>query len=377
VQPPILELSTELRWLLLRAFAPVGLPFVEAVAGPRVYALARDLDLAARIAGRHPHEESVRALGRDAARGLQHLRLRVLALNQVLAKTTEFTVSVARRLGVELVLLKHAALVQCGAVVLGSRDARDVDVLLGDAEGRALHGELRRAGFRAGKAGHSAMHSPPLYRAEGEVIEIHHGLWGLRLPESNRSVTARALIERGHALPAGFAHVPSPALLAAHALVHGLVQHRTAPGDYPTLRLLADLCDLGEEALHNSTCTEFVSGEIASPALAAIRLLVKALREGADPRDLGEASPAYTLLSHLLAAALDPDYRDALFLDRRHALSAIRARIQSALWGEKVRGDQPELDGTTGTEIRRIATRIARGCAGYARLTLQRRRLRI
>jgi len=300
--------------------------------------------------------------------------LRVLALNQVLAKTTESIARVAQRLGVELVLLKHAALVQSGAVTVGSRDARDVDVLLADDDGRALHTELRQLGFRAGKEGHAALHLPPLYRGEGEVIEIHHGLWGLRLHDSTLPVTAHALIERGFAPAAGRARVLSPPLLAAHALVHGLVQHRTAPGDYPMLRVVADLCDIGEEALRSSTCAEFVAGEIPSAALATVRVLVQALHQGTDPRDLGESSEAFALLSHLLAAALDPDYRDALFLDRRHALSALKARAPRVIPDAGGRADWIETIGSARVEVHRIAKRLARGCMGYARLTLQRRR---
>src|SRR3978361_1223048 len=116
MKPPALELSSELRWVLVRAFGPRELPAPALDSAPRAVELARTLDLAARIASRHSHYNLQSELGPDEARKLQMLRLRVVALNQILARTSNLVVACATRLGISIVLLKHSALRALGVV---------------------------------------------------------------------------------------------------------------------------------------------------------------------------------------------------------------------------------------------------------------------
>ena len=375
MKPPRLELSPELRWVMSRAFAPLELGSATgALASPeRALELAVALDLVGRIATRQPHDRLLTELGVEPARKLQMLRLRVVALNQILARTTELVLHTAAPLGARVVLLKHAALRALGVVEPGARDARDVDVLVDGSLAGALHDALCEQGFRIASAQHPEQHLPTLLREPGEVVELHHTLAGLAVPGGNGASAASLLVAQGYTTPSpgSRAHVPVPALLAAHALVHGLVQHRTATDLYPALRTICDLCDLNFANVDDVACRAFVSSELSGAAIDAVHTVVAALSAGADPRDMGESSPGFELFAHLVAGAVDPDYQQALFLEGRHLASAVRARLTS--FRPTATSERPGAPAAAhGAEVRRVATRVARSCAGYARLKLRR-----
>lgn len=368
MKPPRLELSTDLQWLLRRAFGPPGQATPRPGSAVGAVRLAHTLDLAARVAARQAHEQLVEELGHDQAMKLQLYRLRVVALNQVLARTTNVVFECAQQQGIALVLLKHTALRASGIVGPGARDARDVDVLVDRDAARSLHRELQKMGFRPAAEGYAALHLPPLHRDAGEVIELHHGLWGLLVPGAGGPRLASELIEAGYAKAGHEGHIPVPELLSAHALVHALVQHRTAPTDYPTMRVLGDLSDIGIDSLDLAKCTEIASPSLTAPSIATALSLVRLLRDKEPAHLTGEAR-AFELLSHLVAGSLDEDYQQASFLNARHALSAIKARFERRLLSTEDSANvptQPESD------LPRLARRFALACLGYARLRLRR-----
>ncbi len=371
MKPPALELSAELNWVLVRAFGPLESRAPALGSRERAVELADGLDLAARVATRQPHARLLDELGPDLARKLQMLRLRVVALNQILMQTTTLVVECAADLGVPVVLLKHSALRALGMVELGARDARDVDVLVDGASAGALQQELCARGFEPATEASPDQHLPTLLRGPGEVVEVHHALSGLVLPGAGGIRAASDLIAGGYATLLDNAHVPIPSLLAAHALVHGLVQHRTATELYPALRVVCDLCDLGFSRVDDAACRDIVSSQLPSDTIDAARALTEALSSGHDPRELGEHTQAFELFAHLVAGAMDPDYQQALFLEGHHLVSAVRDRLSSF---SRQSGQRPSLAPPASSEVRRLATRLALSCAGYARLALRRGR---
>jgi Uncharacterised nucleotidyltransferase len=352
-RPPALDLGPAVRWMLLRAFGPLGAvaPAVEAEAA---LAVCRRFELAPRVAARQGRARLAAELGAAAAEGFARDQaaaagggMRILAVASQVA-----AVAAAREL--PLVLLKFAALELGGVLAPGSRAACDLDVLV--PAGRA--GELRQAlageGFRPSRMP-AQEHQLAALEGPGGIVEVHLKLLGVRIG-GRRSATAEELEREGllAPLPAfpGRVALPVPAVAAAHALVHGIAQHGWVPHAYSLLRMMGDLVDLGfggagpraaeapgsglaaDEAGPASPALpaawQRVGGErlerlaaawtardLAAGEVQAVRRLCAALREG---EDLGawERSPAgeAVLLRHALAGRLDPAYGRALRLSQ-------------------------------------------------------------
>ena len=160
-----------------------------------------------------------------------------------------------------------------------------------------------------------------LVRPDGVVIEVHTTLPGVEVGRGGDAGFARlegaSLVEKVGSLP-GSCFVPSHELLVAHCLVHGLVQHGSAPLAYPGMRMLADLIDLGlagprgEELAgraHALVERQLLRGEVAS-AVTLCRALVAG--EGASLLCPGAEDGPARLLRHVLAGPVDERYRDAL-----------------------------------------------------------------
>ena len=363
VRARAVEASDELRWVLVRAFGPAEAAVPRAIDAPRAIVLARQLDVASRIATRHeltlPDE-----LGHEAARQLGFQRLQALALDRVLSALRSEVVTAAAGLAIPVVLLKHAALRRSGWVQEGERNARDVDVLVPRARASELQRQLNERGFRSGASAPS-LHLPTLTRHPGEAVEIHHCLWGLRLAGSARDMSAEDLIS-GRCEPASDgSFIPKAEVLAAHAIVHGLIQHRTSPRDYPAIRALADLVVLGLSGNEvEARCQEYVR-HVASPALtrAALRLS-SALRAGVDVFTLDRAGPEFQLLSHVVASSEDDAYRRALRFERILELRGLRD-ASAALGRALGRRDSASTPGEP-KNVLAEALELARSAASYA-----------
>jgi hypothetical protein len=329
------------------------------VNGSSVVALGRKLDLAARIATRHANTLAAE-LGASAAREMVFTRLEVQALDRVLSAVTTEIVEVARQLELPMVLLKHAALRHAGYVAEGERHARDVDVLLPSQRAPDLQRALLARGFQHGSIA-PPFHLPPLTRRPGEVVEVHQSVWGLRLNKNHRSnqpVNAADLIAAGltSEIAPGL-HIPIRNVLAAHAVVHGLVQHRTSPEGYPSMRALADLVALG--ALRGDQETNFLQhvspGADSALAMTALRLS-QAMTEGVDMATLDPASAEVELLSHVVASGCDDAYRRALRFERLSELGSLHAL------GKVARGAllSPRPARVAGSPLARLSFRATR-----------------
>lgn len=312
--PPFPLDDPALRWVLLRAFGPAAAPAPESVDGERAGELARELSLAARIAARRGPAALTAELGpAGAAPWLAAGRAAAARALQIEGLRRE-VVRVAQSLDVPLVLLKFAALEASGRLLPGSRSASDLDVLVALPDAPRLIAALRAAGFATGDEPDQEHQWPTLFR-RGVALELHRHLPGVEAPgEPGRFATAPELAAAGALIEIETrVFRPADPLLVAHLLAHGLAQHGLTPEAYPTLRLFADLSDLGFGTAGDETWNEvrrWLPSALSPEEVSAALDLLRALEAGR----LDLKGPARTLLDHLLAGTFDPAYRQALKL---------------------------------------------------------------
>ena len=336
-RPPALALTPEIRWMLLRAFGPAGVP------GPAcdpaaALDLARRFELSARIAVRQGRELGAE-LGEGAAAGFARDRAHAAAVGLRLMEEVRRVAGVAASLGVPLVCLKFAALEATGVLAAGSREACDVDLLAPAERAGELWRALVAAGFRGSGFPEAEHQLPALVGPQGGVVEIHRHLPGVRLAGA-ASATLAALDAAGLLLPLpdlpGRCAAPAPEVLAAHVLVHGLGQHGYWPSSYSLLKMVGDLIDLGvaegagqghqgQQGLQGKSIfpvpgvpavpgwAVWVSRDVSPAEIAAAGRLIHRLASGEDPAGW-PPGPEEELLRHILAGRLDSDYAGALRL---------------------------------------------------------------
>jgi hypothetical protein len=318
--PPLTSHGADLQWVLARAFGPPTTPVSLPTDPARAVALALRLGLGARLAARTPGLEA--ELGPAAARRAIFVRLQTSAMSRELRVAMDRVTELADRRSIPLVWLKFAALQARGLLADGSREARDVDVLVPVPRIGELHAALVEAGLRA-LPSEAAHHLPPLRLENGAVVELHTRLWGVEpLHRTRAGASYDDLVACGGIEPlSGGARVPQSWLLAAHALVHGLVQHRGTPRDYAPLRALCDVIDLQIWELSRESIRQAIERHLSNDELEGMTGLARALACGTSYTALDEAPAA--LLSGLVAASLDHRYQRALGLE--HALDLVRS----------------------------------------------------
>lgn len=342
-RPVPVAVTPELAWVLGRAFGPVGGPWGEALDGGAALELATRLGVVSRIADRLGPERLRDDLGGEAAtEALAAYRREAVAATRLLA-LSRLVCSVAAREGIRIVPLKFAALCLSGAASPAWRPAADVDVLVANEDAGRLVAALAAEGFLVSDGPAYAHQHPPLHHPRGGMLELHRTIPGVRLAPGSREAGLGDVIGSGLTReledPAGGTlPVPVPALLAAHAIAHGVYQHGLEPAAYPPLRMLADLQDLAASAGRGADevlarALPLVAAEVAAEdARAAWALPGRLAREGARAVLADAASPEACLLGHFLRGALDPEYARSLKLrsistlpsDRRGPLGLLR-----------------------------------------------------
>jgi hypothetical protein len=316
--PPTLALTPEVRWVLRRAFGPAQGRSLEGVEGPRALRVAVDLGLVERIGARVPSALLVAELGREVACQLALSRLQVLAGVRRLADLIPELAAATAASNVPIVLLKFAALHAGGYVAEGSRAAGDLDVLVRERDAGRAAGILAGRGFRAVETTEADHHLPPFQDGEGRVVELHTRLPGLRLPGSRRFAGFEALEAAGGLEPVpGLARgcrVLRREAMVAHVVAHALAHHGGAD-DYPVARMLADLVDRlpRDRRASGMGALAWIEDEVPRGDLEAVLGLCDALEWGdLEALDAGRDPRPAALLRHVLAGALDPDYRSSL-----------------------------------------------------------------
>lgn len=317
---PTVALTAEVRWVLLRAFGPAQAEYSDTIDRPQAAALAADLGLVERVIARVPPSLLVAELGPELARQLALSRLQTMARLRGLCDLVPELASATAAVAIPIVLLKFAALHAGGYLAEGSRAAGDVDVLVPESDAPRAARALVERGFFTSEAKLSDHHHwPPFHDRQGRVVELHTRLPGLRPPGENRFAGFDALQRAGGLVPApGLGpgcHLLRRDLLAAHAIAHGLAQHGGADA-YPVTRALADVIDVlpGGRRGRGLDAAEWIAEDVPSSELDAVLGLCDALERG-DLDSLEarrETSAEGALLQHVLASALDPDYRRSL-----------------------------------------------------------------
>lgn len=327
LDPPPVELTPEVRWVLLRAFGPRsapppagGSPSAPLGVDPaRCLEVARLFDLSARIAARTGGDALAAELGAEAAAAFRSDRARCAARGLALLEAGRVVAAAAAEIALPVAFLKFAALELGGLVAPGSRGACDVDVLTPADRAAELQQVLVERGFAA--AGTAYEHQlPALVHPGGGAVEVHLMLPGVAVAGGRDASFAD--LERAGMLvptepvlvPAELALVPVAPALAAHLLAHGLGQHGAQPAAYPALRLMADLVDLGfagPDGAALARAAGALAAAIPAEEVEAARALAATLAAGELP---APGRPEERLLRHALAGRLDPDYGRALKL---------------------------------------------------------------
>jgi hypothetical protein len=279
LRPPEVPWTPELRWVLARAFGSPELPFGEPVDAVSAARLATDLGLTSRVGALTPERVLLAEAGSEAVRFRAAARLTTVR-NLALVESVR---SVARAAGIPFVVLKGLALEALRLVPAGARPTADLDLLVPLERIAELQRRMLADGWTVSESLELEQHLHPLVHPSLGMTEIHRVLLGVRLPGSRRSVDFAALESAGllqplPGLPDGV-FAPTRPVLLAHSLVHGLVQHGSAPSSYPAFRVLGDVADLGSSLESLAEAGSYLR-ELDPEDLAAVGDLVQALREG-------------------------------------------------------------------------------------------------
>ena len=361
--PPEWRWTTEQRWILSRAFGPVGREVAPPGDPERAVRQAQALGLAERIGGRSGDERLIAELGHVAAARLLLARSRTRSRTTALLEAAREVAECAAAAGISVVALKGAALHLGGYVALGARPAGDVDVLVLPDRASALSERLAARGWRKLSVASADHQLSPLVDATGRVVELHRYIPGVRVPAGGKRFARLGALEVGgllDLLSTGTAGMllPSRQLLIAHVTAHAIAQHGFAPGSYPLTRALADLCDLGVAEGGNESVWRLVARDVSPGELAAVESLCRLLGEGDLTFLTAQASVSRVLLTHAIAGAFDDAYRDSLtlpaLLHRLAEDSRVLAIVRSG-W-RAVRFPRHGI-----TVARRVARALARG----------------
>jgi hypothetical protein len=280
--PPEISWTPELRWVLARAFGPPTLPFGEAFDVAEAVRLARAFNLSPRIGARTP-EAVLASEARSEAAGLRRAAHLTVAQNLYRLEAVRAVALTAERGRIPFVLLKGLAFEALQLVPPGARPTSDLDLLVPERLIPRFHELLVADGWVPSENPDQEQHLDPLIHPRLGMIEIHRLVLGVRLPGSRQSLNHDTLLAAGLTQPIPglpeAVRAPSGAVLLAHALVHGLVQHGNAPGSYPLFRVLADVADLGPSPENLAEASAYLR-ELDAEDLAAVGDLVRRLGSG-------------------------------------------------------------------------------------------------
>lgn len=397
-RPPQLVVTKELEWVLKRAFEPT--PMRLNCPGPQAaVVLSNALGVGARIASRNARSVLEDELGTPEVRRLLAALGAALLGNETLLRTTREVSEAAADLGVPIVVLKGMALHLTERTPPGARWASDVDILVAQENLAPVAAALEKRGYRPDPGGPPCDHQlPGFQRGPGENVDVHRFLPGVRLPGQRAFVDFAALESNGLLAPRpmlpGSSFVPADAVLAAHALVHGISQHGFAPQSYPMLRMVCDLVDLGvgspSAAATWTRATALTEGHVSAVEADATWTLCKRLTSAAPlpsvlPRD---RDPADALLAHVLAGALDPVYRDSLRLRVFGSTPSVLPRplpwlrdVARSLWPSRTHlqamsGRAAPSGGTLGARASRPFVQMSRALrSAWSAIRVRRRRV--
>jgi hypothetical protein len=308
--PPRVPIDADLAWLLRAAFASdvsASLP----KSSEHVLQMARALQLSGRVAARFGAQRGSSSWG-TVSQDFSEDYYANVAKEALLVQGQRQIAELAEPLQIPVVVVKFGGLRLTGALARGARVAADLDILLPKASAREFWRALLRAGFQRTNTNEYPHQLEALVDPYGAVIDLHLYLPGV-IVEKGGFATADQLIAHGLVSRAsGAILVPSAGVLAAHAIVHALVQNRSTPQTYSPMRMLSDVMDLRRlEPAVLLHATGFLAPELGTTCETLERLCAS-LAEGVFDAPSFEGKSEQTLLWHCLAARLDFDYAERL-----------------------------------------------------------------
>lgn len=307
---PVFAIDADLSWLLRVAFAEAW-PAAPADS-EKALRFARDLEISGRIAERLRRLDRPRVTELEAEFDADFQTN--LAVDAQLAHALRHVSGIAVEHAIPVIALKYAALSLSAAMRPGTRVAGDLDLLVPAAGIERLWQALLRAGYQRANTRAHAHQLEALVGPFGAVVELHRHLPGVCV-RAQRFATAEDLFSASlvQASLGSPLWSPKPAILAAHALAHGLLQNRATPQSYSLLRMLSDLVDLRTAATPSPipAASEYCSPALSGAAEIADRLC-SALQRGAFQGTDFDDTAEQRLLWHCLAARLDVEYAQRL-----------------------------------------------------------------
>ena len=313
-RPPDVDWTPELRWVLFRSFGPSAAAFREPVDSARALELAERFDLAARIRSRTAREVLSREAG-ESLDGFSQACFANVASSLKMGDAARRLGTAAEELGIPIVFLKGAAIDFLRLSGNGARSYSDLDVLVPLERIPDFTAALCDLGWRPSEFPDSEHQEVPLHHLMDGMVEIHRTILGVRLPGNRGSLDAQALVQSGMTQPIpGFPRscfAPSAEVLRAHAIVHGLLQHGSAPASYPLFRFLSDLADLGYGPGEVAAASRLLR-EVDEADLSAVAELLAFLSAPGPAEAAPETGPARDLLFHIVSGVTDERYRRSL-----------------------------------------------------------------
>jgi len=333
-------LDPEVEWVLQRAFGPPEWTPKREILGSRLANVSLQLDLASRISARHPRELIEREVGATAGHRFREQYVATVARGALLDHALNELLRIAQTQNIACILLKYAALSRTGVLRVGSRAATDLDVLVPQARAREFQAHLLQHGYRDLGLSESSHQLAALQAPSGVLVELHLHVPLITLAHGQPFARAEDLQQAGLLTRSwDSALVPDSAVLAAHAIAHGLMQHAQAPHMCSPLKTFADLADLQVTTPDVvERARPYLIRTMTVDDLASVETLTRALQNG-DLQLAMKGGPG-VILRHALAGQLDRRYALCLrvgSLVRNRGTSKVRSPAQlfkslSAAW---------------------------------------------
>lgn len=319
LHPPRIKVDADLEFVFRVTFgkgSEIGTP---PPSGMAAWRWARQLGLDCRMAERCAALQAQQALGKAAVREIEVIRLQMTANERARAEARQRLATAVEACGVEVVLLRQAALYVSGVSDFSGKET-DCDVLVQESDLDKLTIALINAGcvteLRATASGRKAV----FLGQQGGAIVLHRQLRFSRMVPGGVFVDLACLkrcglLLRDDVTKNKYLWVPSKAVQAADLTAQALVEYRFAPEFAATSALLdAQSLGLGQDEDLAFDAYLMIQTDVEHAQFEAWRELMRALTAG----DLGGLSKrARTLLDHGLAAATLPSYRLRLRAQRR------------------------------------------------------------
>ena len=345
--PPAFKLDADLEFVFRVAFAASGESFTPPQSGDGAWRCARQLGLDYRIAEHLTADQAQELLGSTRGRALEVLRQQLAANKLAREEVYQQLVAAVEDCGVEVVLLRRAALGRAGepfwkTSMFGSEGVI-TDILVNDSDIEKLSMALINAGCSVRLEGKDLLQSAVAQRRtavflgqRGAAIVLHPQLRFVRMVPGGVFVDLACLKRCGLLLRDDVTKskgiwIPSEAVQAADWTAQALVEQRFAP-EYPRVSAWLDAQTLG---LHQNEDLAFdaylmLQTDVEYAEFEALRELLRALGKG---ELTGLSKRARTLLNHAIAAATSPAYRAKLRLQSRAQVWQHEGHLERAAEG--------------------------------------------